>query len=309
MRAEERKQPLGDHTWPLPIFLGAPPLNEWITNIKFETLSPVARLAKKILINPLANYLPAGFLRKLLKDGQSELALANWRDPGGWRSMVISYNGDPEKTWDKILVKGGTIPMALRNRRKLASRLIAKLLDASETHPAHALCLGAGPGHIISDAMLEADKPCHATLVDISSDAFDYGRQLAEEKGLLDRETFIQGDVRDVKDMLSDRVDVVKMIGICEYLEDDQIVSIAQALGEIMPAGAAIVFNSISKRHGTDRFFRRVFGLNMIHRTPEQLQTLLAPAGFNEFTTFAEPLGVYHVVVGRITPTDPKTEA
>ncbi len=272
-------------------------MEKWIKDIEFEKLSGPAKLAKKLVINPLANNLPPEWIKAWLREGKSELALANWRDPGGWRSMVISYKGNPEKTWDRILVKGGTIPMALRNRRKLASRLIAKLIDETP-HRAHVLCLGAGPGHIITDAMLAAKNDSHATLVDISSDAFDHGRAVAEEKGLLDRVRFIQSDVREVR--LDEQVDLVKMIGICEYLEDDQIEAIAGALGKIMPPGSGIVFNSISDAHGTDKFFRRVFGLHMIHRTPEQLQALLKRAGFGEFHTFPEPLGVYHVVVGRM---------
>ncbi|MCK5114005.1 MAG: class I SAM-dependent methyltransferase [Phycisphaerae bacterium] len=274
--------------------------SSWIADIEFEQQSLSKRIAKKLVINPLANHLPAAWLKDWLRKGESELAHSNWKDPGGWRSMVISYEGNPPKAWDRILVKGGTIPMALRNRRKLAGRLISRLLDESQHHPAHALCLGAGPGHIITDAMLAAENPCHATLVDISNDAFEYGRKVADEKGMLDSVKFIQGDVRDVKDMLTDRVDVVKMIGICEYLQDDQIVAIAEALREIMPNGSSIVFNSISTKHGTDKFFRRVFGLHMIHRTPQQLQALLEKAGFGDFVEFSEPLNVYHVIVGKM---------
>ena len=276
-------------------------MEAWIADIEFERLNAVVRAIKKIFINPLANYLPADWVKTWLRRGRSELALSNWRDPGGWRSMVISYDGNPQKTWDRILVGGGTIPMALRNRKRLAARLIARLIEQADHDSGHVLCLGAGPGHIITDAMTQTTKHCHATLVDLSSDAFDYGRELARKKGLIDRVRFIQGDVRDVKDMLEDRVDLVKMIGICEYLEDDQVASIAHALRNVMPPGASIVFNSISKRHGTDRFFRRVFGLHMIHRSPRRLQELISPAGFNDFAVFPEPLGVYKVVVGKMT--------
>ena len=268
-------------------------------DVEFENIGLCTKLMKKLIINPLANNLPPRMLKKMMADGKSELALANWRDPGGWRSMVISYDGNPEKTWDRIMVKGGTIPMALRNRRKLGAAYIAELLDNSFHKPAHALCLGAGPGHIITDAMLLAKERCRATLVDISSDAFEYGRRLAEEKGLSDRVTFIQGDVRDVKDQLKERVDVVKMLGICEYLTDDQISDIAAAIAEIMPDGAALVCNSISDKHGTNKFFTRVFGLNMIHRSPEDLQKIFEPHGFTDWHIHPEPLGVYHVLVAR----------
>jgi SAM-dependent methyltransferase len=275
-------------------------VQEWISDIEFERLSVGKKIAKKLLLNPLANYLPVKWWKTWLAEGQSELALANWRDPGGWRSMVISYENNPDKPWDRVLVKAGTIPMALRNRRKLAARLIARLIDACPHTPAQVLCLGAGPGMITADAMLEAEKPAEATLVDLSNDAFAFGREQAEKKGILERMHFIQGDVRDVEQMLQRPPDVVKMIGICEYLQDEQVVAIAKAISAVVQPGTAIVFNSISERHGTDRFFRRVFGLHMIHRTPEQIQDLLRPAGFTEFHAYPEPLGVYHVCLGRI---------
>jgi hypothetical protein len=66
-----------------------------------------------------------------------------------------------------------------------------------------------------------------------------------------------------------------------------------------MPQGSWIVLNSLSKAHNTDLFFRRVFGLHMNHRSVEHLQGLMAAAGFGDFVSIPEPLGVYHVVVGR----------
>ena len=278
-------------------------MDEWISNIEFERIGPVMRMVKKCIFNPLANRLPPEWWRTWLREGQSELALANWNDPGGWRSMVISYDGKAEKTWDKMLVKAGTIPMALRNRKRLAGRLFARMLERSKHNPAHAMCLGAGPGLTIMDAMAAAKIESVATLVDISNDAFDFGISEAKKRGLADRIKYLQADVRDVKDMLDRPVDLVTMVGICEYLEDEQIVSIIEALGTMMDPGTAIVFNSISDRHGTDPFFRNVFGLHMRHRTPEQIETLLAPAGFRDFKRFAEPLGVYTVVAGTKTVT------
>jgi len=268
-------------------------------DVELEAINPLSRIFKKAVINPLANYLPARLLKKFLADGKSELALANWQDPGGWRSMVISYNGNPEKTWDKIMVNGGMVPMALRNRRKIGAACIAELLDNAAHRPAHAVCLGAGPGHIITDAMLKAEKDCRATLVDISSDAFEYGRKLAREKGLENRVTFLQGDVREVKDRITERVDLVKMIGICEYLSDSQITSIVETISQIMPEGAALVCNSISDSHGTDRFFRRVFGLHMIHRSPEKLKSFFEPAGFADWRVYPEPLGIYTLMIAK----------
>lgn len=274
-----------------------------VLDIEFERQGPVRRALKAAVINPLANYLlPAGMLKAMLRWGKSELAQANWSDPGGWRSMVISYDGRPEKIADKILVGAGTMAMALRNRRRLASAILVNLIDEAPHQPPHVLCLGAGPGQIITDALRRASSQAHATLVDISADAFEYGRKLAERHGLDGRVRFVQGDVRDIGRMLDSRTDIVKMLGICEYLSDEQIVAIVKATGDVMQPGAAIVFNSLSRAHGTDRFFRRIFGLHMIHRSPSQLQALIEQARIGDFVSTPEPLGVYHVIVGRKGP-------
>ena len=274
-------------------------ISGWFADLEFERLSLLRRAVKGTVINPMANFLPAGLLRAALRFGKSELAAANWADPGGWRSMVISYSGQCRQIADKILVSGGTMPMALRNRKRLGGRMLARLIDACASDPVHVLCLGAGPGQIIAEALAQAQRTSHATLVDISSDAFEYGRSLATERGISHRVRFIQGDVRDVGGMLDRAPDIVKMLGICEYLSDEQIVSIARSLAGVMKPGAPIVFNSLSMQHGTDRFFRRVFGLHMTYRTAAQLEGLLAQAGFGDFEAAREPLGVYDVLIGR----------
>ena len=235
---------------------------------EFERLSPMRRAIKWIVTDPLANFMPAGLMRGLLKFTKSEMAAANWADPGGWRSMVISYEGQPRQVADRILVRAGTMPMALRNRRRLAVRLLGDLINA-HTPPVHVLCLGAGPGCIVVEAMASATTLCNATLVDLNSDAFDYGRQLAARHSLSERVRFIQGDVRNVRQMMDQPPALVKMIGICEYLTDAQVTDIASAVAKVMPPGAPILFNNLTRRHGNDRFFRRVFGLHMTHRSVE----------------------------------------
>lgn len=271
----------------------------WIADLEFERQGPIRGLLKAAVVNPLANYLPASMLRGLLRVTKSELAAANWTDPGGWRSMVISYKGDCRQIADKILIGGGTLAKALRNRKKLATRILARLIDNAEKNSVHVLCLGAGPGHVITDALCQTDSEATATLVDISSDAFEYGRELARQKGVAEKVEFIEGDVREVGQALTRPPDVVKMLGICEYLTDEQIVDIATAVAAVMPSGSPIVFNSLCKAHGNDRFFRRVFGLHMNHRSPRELEDLMARAGFGDYVELAEPLGVYQVIVGR----------
>jgi hypothetical protein len=273
--------------------------HSWLEGLRFERLGKLRRALKAAVIHPLANYFPAAVQKALFWCMRSELAAANWIDPGGWKSMVICYQDRRRRLADKLFCTLGTIPMALRNRRKLGGRVLARLIAAADHEPVEVLCLGAGPGHVVHDALNECDRPARATLVDLSGGAFDHGRELATKHGTHERVRFVQGDVRDVAGMLDRPPDIVQMLGICEYLSDESLREIARAVAAVMPRGSAIVFNSISPSHGTDRFFRRVFGLHMNHRTPEELQDLFSPAGFSDFVALPEPLGVYHVIIGR----------
>jgi len=273
----------------------------WLEGLQFERLGSLRRALKAAVIHPIANYFPAAVQKAFFRFFRSELAAANWADPGGWKSMVICYQNRRRRLADKLLCTLGTIPMALRNRRKLGGRVLARLIAAADHEPVEILCLGAGPGHVVHDALNECDRLAKATLVDLSSGAFEHGRKLAAEHGTHERVRFIQGDVRDVAGMLDRPPDIVQMLGICEYLDDEHIRDIARAVAGVMPRSSAIVFNSISDSHGTDRFFRRVFGLRMIHRSPEHLQDLFRSAGFSDFVALAEPLGVYQVILGRKT--------
>jgi ubiquinone/menaquinone biosynthesis C-methylase UbiE len=269
---------------------------------EFEKAGPVARALRAALVNPFANYAPAGLIRWLLRVTKSELAAANWADPGGWQSMVISYEGRCRQWADKVLVGGGTIPKALRNRRRLAGRILTSLMDACPHQPAEVVCVGAGPGIIIIDALKQSRNRARATLIDLSDAAHGYAKDLAKRHGVHDRVRFITGDVRQIARYLDSRVDIVDMIGICEYLQDDQVVSIVQTLAAVMPAGGTVVLNSLSDRHGTDRFFRRVFGLHLNHRSVEKLSRLMHEAGLKTLEALGEPLGVYHIITARKQP-------
>ena len=249
-------------------------MESWLEDIRFERPGPLRRFLGTALIKPLANHAPPEFLRGVLRFFKSELAQANWEDPGGWRSMVISYDGKPHQWADKVLVGAGAVPMALRNRRRLAAKLLARLIDAAQAEKVHVVGLGAGPGQITIDALLEAKCTADATLVDISADAFEYGRNLADACGLGDRVTYCRGDARELEKYVTPPAHIVTMLGLCEYIPDDLLVALAKAAGGLMPAGAPLIFNSLSDTHGIDRFFRRVFGLHMIHRGPQQMTAL-----------------------------------
>jgi len=264
-----------------------------------EALSPLPRAFKTAVINPFANYMPAGLIRRcslrqertgpgqlerprrLAEHGrqlQRQMPSDRRQDPGQWR-----HHADGAAQPQTL----GSTPVSRSDR-----------FGARVGRPEGACSVfGAGPGQIILDALAQARREAHATLVDLSADAFEYGMSLARQRGLDSRVRYIQADVRDLPSYLDRPPHVVKMMGILEYLTDEQILQIAGAT----PHHARFDRHRLQLAvhgHGTDRFFRRVFGLHMTYRSPEHVHASWPRPGSDNSRSIRNPW-VFHVIVGR----------
>lgn len=267
-----------------------------MNDIEFEAPNRLQKIVKFIL-NPIANYTPA-FLMKTILKFRCETAELNWKNPGGWNTMLMYYENRSKYLADVMMTKCSSIGMALRNRRKIVANVISDCIDRNRRDNPHVVCLGAGPGVIINDALKACSRPkATATLVDLNADSFEYGRQLAIQNNLEHRMTWITADVRNIDAWLTNKnIDIVKMIGICEYLTDEKIKNIISEVSSVMPIGSKIVVNSISDIHGNDRFFRNILGINLRYRTTNDIEKFLI--GFGHFEIHTEPTGIFSVVVG-----------
>lgn len=265
--------------------------------MELEYPSKLQRNIKRV-IDPIVNNVPP-FLMKALLGFRCETARLNWKDPGGWKTMLMYYDKDSKYLADIIITKCSYIGMGLRNRRKIAAKAIADCLNKSNKIDPHVVCLGAGPGTIISDALHMCNKPdAVATLVDKNPDSFEYARERARHLGLENRMKWITTDATTTAGWILEKdTDILKMIGICEYLSDEKIISILSDASSFMPTGAKVVINSISNVHGNDKFFRRVLGINLIYRTPKQIIELVESCGFSWYMLQQEPTGIFDVIV------------
>jgi len=267
--------------------------------IQFEALSSGTRLVRNLLINPMINYvLPRSLLRKVAAQ-RSPLLDACTREPGSWECMRLSYEPEePQGTVDRMVHKYGTIPMALRNRKRMVTTILGELISAHD-RPVHIVGVAAGTGHNIMEGMLRApDTPSFAYLVDLSNGATSFGQQLAQRMGLGDRTKFISGNALEIERHIDAPPDITVAVGILEYFTDEQVVELAKAMYRPAPSGGAFLANSILPGHGSDRFLRTVMGLHLNYREPSFLCQLLAEANYGDFTVRSEPLGVYSIVVG-----------
>jgi len=268
--------------------------------IIFEKPKKHARFLKKWIVNPIINYLPKSWLLWLFRKTESPLLKECLVKAGSWKTMQISYENKPHvDLMDKFFLTYGTFPMGLRNRKRLVVKKLVDCIGKHSERPMHIMGVGAGPGNNVIEALAKVKDPqIYAKLLDMDADAFDYGAELAEKSGLAkDQIDFIQGNAIELAKHLSFTPHIVKLIGIIEYLTDDQVQALFDLAYRVMPVGGNVVVNSISNKHGHDRFMRRVFNLHLNYRTPDKIKAMLTQSGFSHFTQSREPLKIYYILV------------
>lgn len=274
-----------------------------VNGIEFEEFPPL-QYAMKLLLDPFRNHLiPASWWRTLMGLSRSPLVAETLRRPGSWQAMQIVYaNERPVDFIDRLAVRYNAISMASRNRRKLVT---AKLTDVLATMSGQdhiaVVGVGAGPGLHVQDAIGRAKlQPTQvaAYLIDRDSEAFEYGRQCARERGLESAVHFVQGDARDIRRVLpSVSPDVVKIVGLLEYLTDEQVTELLSALHGVMAPAGRLLTHGMVDRFKTGPFVARTFGLRHVHRTGDHVAKLLRLVGFQTIEVFEAPMRVYPVLV------------
>ncbi len=271
-----------------------------IGNIEYESFDGITKLFKKFIFNPLLNYvLPAEFLKKILANSKSDLAHESLVDPGNWKSMKLSYENNPPKDFlDKMVLRYGSFPAGLRNRKKLVVSMLSSLIKRYKNQDNILIVgVGAGRGFNAMDSIVTSGlKNVEGYFIDIDDSAMEPGRALAESLGLSDKIKFIQGNAIDLKKHIPKNADILKLIGIIEYLTDAQVSEILNVGYENMNKGSTVIVNSIEPAHGIDPFLRKTFGLKLIYRTAEQVKKLLEKSNFSVLEDAKEPLDIYHII-------------
>lgn len=275
---------------------------EELESLPLERPSAVQRLGY-LITNPSKNFLlPAAWLKRLLGRSHSPLVQESFRRPGGWRSMEYVYRNDPPVDWiDRQALRDNPLSMAARNRRLIVRQmLISEIQRFAAQGPVSLLGVGAGPGWHIQSALASAGVPIsqmQAYLIDVDADAFPKGRQLAAAFHLDQTVHFLQGDARQVKSILPDvPIQIAKLVGIIEYLNDEELRSLLSAIREVMPVGGVLITHGLVDRYGIRWFLSRVFGLRHQVRNARQLTRLLAESGFEVTQCEYEPTGIHPIV-------------
>lgn len=283
-----------------PHFLGPLPK---LADQDFETPSSGQQFGYRLL-NPFKNgLLPGGLLRGLMRTSRSKLIEESFVSPGGWRSMELLYRNDAPLDWlDRQALRDNPISMAARNRRKVVTTKLVQLIHEQPVDEHVTLLgIGSGPGWHIQTAIVESgieSSRVSAYLVDLADDAFSYGKSIAAHYGLGDSVEFLMGDARQIEETLPGvHVNIAKLVGIIEYLSDEQLVELLDAVRDVMVPEGRLLTHGLVDRYGTAPFLARVFNLKHRQRDDKALTAILEQRGFRILECAYEPSGIHPIVI------------
>lgn len=276
-----------------------------VDGIRFEVL-PAAQAVLKTVLDPLRNrLLPASYLLRVARRSKSPLIQESLVRPGGWRSMNIVYENSRPVDWmDRMAVRYNPISMDTRNRRKLVTAKLTELLKSlSGESRLDLLGIGAGPGLHLQDSVIRAGltpEQVRIWLIDRDSDAFEYGRQCARERGLQERVEFVQGDAREIRSVLPQvSPHAIKIVGLLEYLTDEQALQLLRAMRSVIQPNGRLLSHGLVDRYNSGPFLARTFGLSHVQRTADDVRTMLKSAGFETQSVSETPMQIYPVLVAK----------
>jgi 2-polyprenyl-3-methyl-5-hydroxy-6-metoxy-1,4-benzoquinol methylase len=273
-----------------------------VDGLQFEVL-PVAQSVLKTVLDPLRNHLPATLLKRIVQRSNSPLIRESIARPGGWRSMNIVYANEPPVDWmDRMAVRYNPISMATRNRRKLVTAKLTTIVNSfAESIPLQLLGVGAGPGLHLQDAIVRSGRARDGVkiwLIDRDAESFEFGRQCARERGLQERVEYIQGDACAIRSVLPNvSPHVIKIVGLLEYLTDEQAVQLLVSLREVIHPTGRLLTHGLVDRYNSGPFLERAFGLKHVKRTADDVGVLLNDARFNTLSVQETPMQIYPIII------------
>lgn len=171
--------------------------------------------------------------------------------------------------------------------RGLRSRAYAMAWAVHRRHegtdrPLRWLSLAAGTGHQSLEAVRLLRHPADLLLTDIDQDVLDFATELAEGEAATVRTCRLDAlDGARLSSFIRQMSpDVIEAMGLVEYLDDDDLVSLVRVIAASAPKGCQVVFTNMRPTHPGLEIHRRGLGWpGVIVRTEDEVCAALQEAG------------------------------
>jgi SAM-dependent methyltransferase len=197
-------------------------------------------------------------------------------------------NGKRLDAITKRLFRHGIEGSGIRNRSYALSYLV-NLWAIGRNAPVHWLSIGCGSGQPTFDAAQRlperVKKNTSLTLVDRDDIVLDFAKSLYERQASeLPRAVFSNEDAFNPKflqKLNEDRgVDVIDILGMFEYLDDQTSIQFLRELYGALNSGGILIFSNMDVHRPDYDINQRVIGWpSLILRSPKEIMSLIVTSG------------------------------
>lgn len=283
-------------------------------HLNLEQNSPVRAFFNLFLI-PVLNSLPIKS-RGLIK--KSNKAVGDIVDNAtNHKALEILYHNGYKKDIKKMYEKVSNAvwlntnnSKAVRNRLKIVNHEISsrlKELVASDKEEISIVSIAAGSARAVIEA-LEANsmdnKNISVTFIDKSDSALEYSKTLLSTKEFSKQPNYafkwISDTVNGFLDKNTEKFDIVEMVGLMDYFEDDKARTIFQKINNSLHNEGIFVTANINN-NSEKKFVTKAIGWPMIYRNAEHIGRLVHEAGFphTDIEVYYEPMKIHSIIIAR----------
>ncbi len=193
---------------------------------------------------------------------------------------------------------------AVRNRIKLVKKELKDIVsEKTGQEETKILSLASGSARAVIEAMSELKKDgisTKARLVDMSRDALNYSKELAEQYGVTEQIKWTRANVLNIDKYCQDwQPDIVEMVGLMDYLDDKTAIELITKIHNHLAPNGSLIFSNIN-HNPEQRFVEKIVNWKQIYRTPQQVGEIIVAGGFasQHCRIIREPLGIQTVAFG-----------
>ncbi|MEK7664494.1 MAG: class I SAM-dependent methyltransferase [Patescibacteria group bacterium] len=252
----------------------------------------------RIFSVPLLNNLPSSLIKKIMKRSNRDAADVV-DNVGSAKAMEVIYAKYKNKPFSEGFVRGITNifwhhflsqPKGLRNRLKIVQNVIERevenIIDHKESREViKILTVGGGSGRSVMHPLYKIIKEHNYKNVKIfnldkSTQSITLSKQAAKEYNMRNNFEWINDDAKNIKSLFSDdSMDIIEMIGLLDYLSEEQGIQIIKQIYNILKKGGVFIVSNIHPNSEMS-FIYKTGWPKLYYRTPEQIADILEESGF-----------------------------
>lgn len=228
---------------------------------------------------------------------------------GQYLALELMYTYDPKKNGnglrDKLLTRFWELCLfntrAVRYRIEIVEQQIGEMISELNQNPIRIVSVASGSARGILEVLTEQlnGKKIEVILLDHMREPLNFSLELAKQLKV-NGVSIVRGLAQKIQKCLNHdlvgKIDIVEIVGLLDYLTDEQVVAVLKSANQIMKPGAKMITANITPNPEMS-FVTYVSNWPMIYRTKNELLKLIGQSGLRLVKTLNDPLKIYNLVV------------